>query len=352
MTLRHRLAEQWQRRTAREQILALAVLGLLILLFLFAGANQALSILGRMDRDIERLSTDIINYQYQIARRDSIDARFTQVATQHSSAWTESQIRDRLRLEIYRLANRIPPGLDSDGIPLSANSEGGALVSIPKLGQGRLEDGGDGYREYQISVQIPPAPVENLLAYLERLQSSPQSLRLDRVDLRRDPAQSMLRASLDITRIVVDTPFFSSSVPEQAPLPESEEIFLTPAEWQHSGCDIHRRADGTLSLAAREANGRATLHRSLPSGVTYDLKLTILTEGTARIAVASEEADFTGDAMGPIETGGEWMVHRTRFTVPEHPLGQVNVQVPTITFDDDHSRLRLRQMTLVEVSAS
>lgn len=350
MTLRHRLAEQWQKRTAREQILALAVLGLLILLFLFAGANHALAILGRMDRDIERLSTDIINYQYQIARRDSIDARFAQVATQHSSAWTESQIRDRLRLEIYRLANRIPPGLDADGIPLSTNGEGGALVSIPKLGQGRLEEGGDGYREYQISVQIPPAPVEDLLAYLERLQSSPQSLRLDRVDLRRDPAQSMLRASLDITRIVVDTPFFTSTAPEHTPLPQPGENLLTPDDWQRSGCDIHGSADGTLIVAALEANGRAILHRRLPSGVTYDLRLTISTEGTARIVVASEHADFSGEAMGPIETGGAWMVLRTRFTVPDHPLGQVDVQVPAITFEDDDSRLSLRQMTLVEVS--
>ncbi len=352
MTLRHQLAEQWARRSAREQILALAVLGLLFLFLVFATASRALESLQRMDNTIERLSTDIINYHYQIARRDSIDARFNQVATQHSSAWTESQIRDRLRLEIYRLANRIPPGLDADGIPLSTNGEGGALVSIPKLGQGRLEEGGDGYREYQISVQIPPAPVEDLLAYLERLQSSPQSLRLDRVDLRRDPAQSMLRASLDITRIVVDTPFFHTETPEPARVLQTGATPLAPTDWQRDGCDIHRDPDGSLTITGLREGGRATLHRNLPPGATFDLSLTLATQGPVQIAVASEGRDFSGYEQKSIDTAGEWMELRTRFTVPDHVPGPVDLQIPAITFNRGQSRLHLRRMTLLEVNPS
>ncbi len=349
MALRPQLAELWQRRSPREQVLAFTVLGLLALFLSFATLGLAMRTLGRMDRDIERLSTDIINYHYQIARRDSIDARFAQVATQHSSAWTESQIRDRLRLEIYRLANRVPPGLDSDGIPLSTNGEGGELVSIPQLGQGRLEEGGDGYREYQISVQIPPAPVNDLLAYLERLQSSPQSLRLDRVDLRRDPAQSMLRASLDITRIVVDTPFFDAETASTSRTSPPDEILLAPDDWQQEGCDVQRDTDGTFTVVALNNHGEAALRRTLPSGATYDLQMTVATEGAAQILVATDTENFSGETRGPVDTEGKWMVLRTRFTVPESPLGEVELHVPALVFEKDGARLHIRRMTLIEV---
>jgi len=205
MTVRDAIVDFWCLRSPREQLLAAAVVCLATAMLLVLGAREAWRTLDRLDREIARLSGDLVNHHYQIARRQSVDARFVAVANQHSSAWSESEIRDRLRQEIYRLANRVPPGLDAQGIPLSTGGEGGALVSIPKLAQGRLKESGGGFREYQISVHIPAAPIADMLAYLERLQESPQSLRLDRIDLRRDPARSEVSADLDITRIVIDT---------------------------------------------------------------------------------------------------------------------------------------------------
>lgn len=201
-----RLADAWAARTPRERLLAAATAGLAALFLAVLGGRAALDSLDHLNAEISRLQSDIVNQAYQIARRQSVEARFAATAAQHSSAWSESEIRDRLRQEIYRLAYRYPPPLDENGVPVRTDSEGDALVSIPELRGGRLIDGGEGFREYQIEFDLPPVPLPDLLAYLERLQSSPQSLRIDHIDLRRDPARPEVAARIRLARIVVHDP--------------------------------------------------------------------------------------------------------------------------------------------------
>lgn len=198
------IAEAWARRTPREQGLAMVVVGLVAAMTVLLGVRGALSTIDRLDRDIDRLQSDIVNYSHQIARRQAVEARFAQVAQQHSSAWSESEIRDRLRQEIYRLGNAVPPPLDEKGIPVSTGGNEELLVSIPELRGGQLEAGGEGFREYRLDFTVLPAPFLDMVTYLERLLQSPQSLRIDRIDMRRDPGRPEVSAEIAITRIVVD----------------------------------------------------------------------------------------------------------------------------------------------------
>lgn len=217
------IAEAWARRTPREQGLAMAVFALTATLVVLLGVRSALTTIDRLDREIDRLQSDIVNYSYQIARRQAVEARFAQVAQQHSSAWSESEIRDRLRQEIYRLGNTVPPELDEKGIPVSTGGDGEVLVSIPELRGGQLEAGGEGFREYRLDFTVLPAPFLDMVTYIERLQQSPQSLRIDRIDMRRDPGRPEVSAEIGITRIVVDDAVVQDSAENRTHAPVVEE---------------------------------------------------------------------------------------------------------------------------------
>jgi type II secretory pathway component PulM len=343
MSTLHAFADYWSKRSPREQALALAVAALATLLVLAIGIQQARATLLGLDRDIERLSNDLINSHYQLARRESVDARFARVAAQHSSAWSESEIRDRLRQEIYRLANRVPPKLDGNGIPVSTTGEGGALVSIPKLGQGRLEAGGEGFREYQISVHIPAVPIYDMLAFLERLQGSPQSLRLDRIDMRRDPARSAVSADVDITRIVVDT----QALPGDSSSPNAEQdMALNPDDWEITGCTSTLDANGALAIRASTPNATAWLARSLPAGAGYDLHLDLEATGHAEIAIGADGQVFTAqDSVILDDSAGLQSVH-LRFTVPNNGKSRAQVQTPFIQIQDAGTTLRIKRIRI------
>ncbi len=333
-------ADFWSGRSTREQLLALAVASLVAVLVVLLGIRGAWSTLDRLDREIDRLSSDLVNFNYQVARRQSVEDRFKAVANQHSSAWSESEIRDRLRQEIYRLANRVPPELDADGIPLSTNSNSGTLVSIPKLGQGRLNAGGEGFREYQITVQIPPAPVTDMLAFLERLQGSPQSLRLDRIDMRRDPAQNHVRADVDISRIIVDT----ATLPDFRP--------LEPASWTMEGCSAEKNGEGHLVLQAQEAGARAWLPITLPAGMTFDMDIQIHSRDPIRLSVAAGAISMTGDKGLVLDGTDPHQLIQLRFTAPSGTGQDTHVDGPFIVFENTNDTIQIERIAVIPVAAS
>lgn len=339
------IANLWARRNSREQLLAVTVACLAGGFLILIAARSAWMTLDGLNREIDRLSNDLVNYNYQLARRKSVDARFDAVASQHSSAWSESEIRDRLRQEIYRLANRIPPGLDENGIPLSTNGEGGTLVAIPQLGQGRLEEGGAGYREYQISVHIPVAPIADMLAYLERLQGSPQSLRLDRIDLRRDPSRSEVSADLDITRIVVDT----TDVSPDAMASSIQESDLDITDWRLEGCEAWVDGNGTLVLHANSPMARAWPELDLGAHTTCDLRLALETTGLTHITVATDGNALPGGDPVYVKPDDGTTDIIIRFTPPEEPTARAALQAPLITLETAETSLTLHRLTLDQV---
>ena len=199
-----RLGNIWQQLSEREQRLALITAVVVAIMISVTLYQRAVERLRQMDATIDRLEDELVSYAYQIAHRELVESRYASVAAQHSSAWTEAEIHDRLRQEIYRLARHMPPPLDDSGIPVNMPNEHGNLVEIPALGQGNLVEGGEGYREYRINLRIPPAPLENIIHFLERLQESPQSLRIDLLELNRAHDGNLVTANLDIARIVAD----------------------------------------------------------------------------------------------------------------------------------------------------
>jgi len=345
MTPLHRLVDAWSRRTLRERRLAIAVVVLGCVLAGALAAKAAAGLLDRLDREIGQLSNEILNASRQLALRERVEARFAQVANQHSSAWTESEIRDRLRQEIYRLSNLEPPALDATGIPVSTNNESGFLVEVPELGSGRLLDGGEGYREYQIEFSIPPVPLLDLTAYLERLLESPQSLRIDRIDLRRDPERSEFASNLVITRTVVDDPGGRA--------PTGATLALNPAEWTCEGCTVlleeGPQAMSVLVLKGGGEGGKASLVQSLSPSSVVEVEVELASTTPGQIGVAVDGEALTGLGESALKHDGDYYRYRFQVAPLAAPSGRVVASLPVLNWTQPDATLRIRRIQLTPV---
>ncbi len=340
MTPLHRLVDTWSQRTLRERRLAVAVVALGCLLVGVLAVKAAAGLLDRLDREIGQLGNQILNASHQLALRERVEARFAQVANQHSSAWTESEIRDRLRQEIYRLSNLEPPALDATGIPVSTNNESGYLVEVPELGNGRLIEGGEGFREYQIEFSIPPVPLLDLTAYLERLLESPQSLRIDRIDLRRDPERSEFASNLVITRTVVDDPGVHASA--------GTTLTLNPAEWACDGCTVlleeDSRGKSVLLLKGGIEGGKASLLQSLPPSGVVEVEIDLASTSPGQLGVAVDGEALTGMGERALKDDGDFYRYRFQVAPPLARSGPVVAALPELTWSQPDATLRVRRI--------
>lgn len=189
----------FSKLSARERklaLLTLGVMGVAALTVLMVGAVR--SITGLED-DMARLEQELRNLAQQNAQRSSVEVAYRSVVQEHSSELSKQQIHDGLRREIFRLAEVVMP--PKEGQPGRRT----ALVRIPTLREGQLDDRGEGYREYRIQFRIPSTRINNLMRFLERVEGS-RVLRVDAVDLMRAPDSNNVQANLEITRTVLDSP--------------------------------------------------------------------------------------------------------------------------------------------------
>lgn len=190
------------RLSARERRLALITMTIVIVSATILGGRSALTRMDAQRHRIDQLEQHLINLTEQSARRQKVEWAYHSVALQHSSEWTEQEIHDRLRREIYRLA-LIGPYSENSEAPESI-TEKDYLVKIPVLREGILNEEHEGYREYQIRIQSRPTALRFLITFLERLEKSHQSLRIDELELTREPMGRWIGMTVIVTRIVVD----------------------------------------------------------------------------------------------------------------------------------------------------
>jgi hypothetical protein len=350
MTPLRQLVDAWSRRSLRERRLAFAVAGLFATLMIVLALKGAWQVLDGLDREIGQLSNEMLNHTRQVAVRRRVEARFAQVANQHSSAWSESEIRDRLRQEIYRLSNLVPPELDARGTPLSTDNKSGFLVKVPELGSGRLIDGGEGYRAYQIEFSIEPAPLPDLMAYLERLMQSPQSLRIDRIDLRRDPERTEFAANLVITRTVVDDPGgeAENALPELA-------ARLDASAWTCDACEVS--VDGAnqepiLVLRGTGDGGKAWMDRMPPTSGVFDVSLELASTSDGTIAISAKGSPISAEGDFRIRGDGQFYRYHFQFAPPESPEGRTSVSVPVLNWSQPGAQLRIRRLDVTHVEGA
>ncbi len=353
-SLLQKLNSAWSGLSRREQRLA-TIVGALILLFMAVSmARGAVDRISDLNSTIRNLQQDIVNYHGQIAKKKSVEAQYEKVAKQHSSKWTEPEIRDRLRSEIYRLAQIEPPELDENGIPRTATSEKGALVGIPSLQPGTLDAAGDGYRQYHLSFHIGDCKLEPLITFLERLMASPQSLSIDALDISRGDLNNMGVAKVDITRTVVagvqDEGAAAGAGASPAASEESPRWTCDEGEVAILPGESEAKPRGYRAHAAKEG-AQFYLLTPVTAGATYDLTLDAGASGKGQLAITDEGGATVFEGAEPLRTDGETYRYQLQFSVPGKAGQEVKLRVPSFMLESIDTtvtvyKLLLRERTL------
>ncbi len=335
------MIELWTKLSSRERLLALIVLVMLMAGVVLIVGRRAQTRLRDLDDAITQRQETLLNYAHQLARSRSVGRAYARVAAQHSSKWTEAEIHDRLLQEIYRLAMRKPPG---PGAAVSLDNQN-VLVHIPTLRQGTLRQGGEGYREYELAFAIPYAEsIESVILFLERLQASDQTLRLDAVEINRAPTLRRVSAMVSVTRTVVDgTPEEFIGEQEFVPVhghPSWIAVGKDKDEWQTERCVVSEISDDSayreLAVKAKATGADARLYvtQKLAPARVYDLYLDAAADGPARLAVVPEAEgadDVFEEVQREIVDDGKTRQYRLRFTTPPSAGLDAQMRVPSLS---------------------
>ncbi len=354
----------WNKLSQRERVLSVAVIGLLMVGCGYFFVVPTLDELRVLDGAIEQLEEDIMQYARIAASADSIDEAFFEIEDQHSSAWTEVEIHERLRREIFRLALYHPGAVDV----LYADQDE-YLVNIPQLSKGHLKEGGDGYREYQISLNIPSATVENLVEFLRRIAESPQALQVDSLTLRRTVAkEGIVHATLEITRTVVDgAPSEKEQQKQRQRRPKS--FVINPSfdsfdeqerkfqAWETEGCVVAKSMDYATSnrtamhAKAESGNGQVFQRIKLQGGFEYILSFDMAAIGKVKFSVA---ADSDGTSFGEVDATSDGRAHRyeLRFILHEDAGDSFLLRAPFIELMSADSEIYIDNVVLKDAPPS
>lgn len=349
-------SQAFEKLSPRERGLAFAVGLLCLLAVCFTVAKKSINRLDNLEQQITTKKHLIVKYNHKVAHRQNVDFQYARIAAQHSSGWTTAEVVERLRQEIRRLAKKVPPALDENGIPFSTTSTQGDLINIPQLRPGSVTDSGEGYIEYRMSLTIPTAHMMRVVEFIERLQSSPQSLRIESMRITREPLSTDVRCELDIVRVLaVGSMGDIAPVAAAAPAKIGPPDRLNLDDWTCDGCTIaptagqHGDEYQALRVEAQEGDAMVSLSRSLPAGASYDLYLDARIYQDTMLSMRDEttQQELSGSTM--LEATNEMNRYHIQFTVPGVPGTETAMAVPSFQLSKPGNSVLLDAIRLVEV---
>ena len=349
--LLQRLIEAWRGLSPREQRLGAIVAVLCLIMCSVMAARKARDTIRGLDRRIVQMQDTILNHTYQIGVKEGVERQHSGVAAHHSSEWTEAEIQDRLRQEIYRLAQKMPPQLDENGIPKTTSTEE-FLVKIPSLQQGTLTAGGEGYREYRLGFQVPYSDFQPVVDFIERLQGSPQSLRIDGLELARNPLDKKVVANIDISRVIIDSVAEESKTTERDTGRPALAREMDLIDWRSQGGELSlvkeqlTTAENALRFETEEEEAQAYLIRSLPGLATYDIYVDVTSMGDGAIGIAQERDGTMMPDAEPLRNDGKPYRYHFQFTVPGDPSNRVRLRVPQIQVESPESEIYVSHLVI------
>ena len=345
------MSSVWEKLSDRERRLVIATASVLAAALAFTLSYRAVSHILELNRMIDRIEGRIVACYEREAKGVSVDRAYKGVAAQHSSTWTEAEIHNRLRDEIYRLQ------LEDPQLPPEKTKK---LVEIPSLRQGTLKDTGAGYREYQLTIKIPWTDIYSLLIFLCRLQQSQQALRVDALEIARPPEEPAVMAAITVTRTVVDRMpeeggEEESPAPEQGPTRVSTWDGGRVEDWQGQDCDLslteqvgELSAEGGSCLEARAKAADASFHmvHELEAGTTYELSVEAMATANATLQVARDADGSVFEGMQELPGDGKTYRYCIRFTVDGDPGSKIKVRAPVIKVQGNAGEVYVDNVTL------
>lgn len=347
------------RLSPREQrlfIITALVVGASVL---FMGVKKTQNYLSDLDTQIEDAERDYLALLHLNARKTSIEEHFRRIEAHHSSSWTLEEIHDRLGREIYRLAKVKPPVVAGEVSPAPwQGSAVGDLIRIPSLSGGSLNEE-QGYREYHMTVRIPDTDLPRLLVFLQRLEESPQSLRIDRLEFGRAGADDSVNAAIEITRTIVDgNPSGEiNSVPMVMLQNGGMEEWLPnnggPVAWQHEGCNLKKAfnlgwTEGAYALEATASQDRAMIWQEfeMAAGQTYQLTMDLTSTAEAKIQVVDKKTNEPYADTVTVRGNSTPMTYRLRFRVPGKFGDGVDIIAPRFILLETGAKLIVDEVRL------
>lgn len=360
------MMDRLNKLSKSEKRLALMVVALLGAAVAMVATVRCWDVLDTLDATIESQQLALIEATKDAALAGPVEAAFETMAKQHSSQWTQEQIHDRLRVEIARLSLRDVP---QEGTPIPAVTQPGALlVDIRSWPLGALDESGEGYRTYQINFRTEPTSIQNIAVFLERLQQSPQALRVDGLELTRQPLSTEVTAAFRVTRTVIGS--------AGAPRPKVAEADKGPKnlarnadfamwneekaqafEWTASNASLVRErnfaaiGDTALAVNAQAPNAEFYQVQLLKSGATYDVQFNAKVSGAARMRIVDDGAGSPLQGDAPLTPGPTAYRYRYRFTVPGQGGTRVAMRVPAILLESPGTVLEINNVSLEEYRA-
>lgn len=357
--------DYWKSLTERERKLVLVTSGLSLVLMSAWIVVQAVTTFSNLNSDLVRLEQELENLTRQQALGAGVQSAFKQVEAEHSSDWTEEQISDRLRREIYRLALRKPYSPNQSVATVSTSADSAYMIKIPVLRAGTLTDFEDGYREYQVPIRIPRTTLRDLLLFIERLQKSPQMLRVDSLQVSRPPKGKIIKVTMDVTRTVVNTTG-EATAPRRRPslvnladnpgLEEWDDELNQFVGWQTPECTVARSAvnatEGKWSMAAHSATDSGNIFQihTLQSGRPYTLVVDIAATNPATLSVVLGDRSQVGEPV-VLEPNGQPHKIEIRFVPPGDPGTTQKMLLPFIAFGADGGDVSVDNVRLMEAGA-
>lgn len=353
------MSSYWTRASSREKRLAAIAIAVAAGVLCYVIALRAFAYFEELDAQIAEREQDLLFYTKLSRQEPEIQRRFNEIASEHSSEWTEQQIYDRLRQEIYRFSLKDPEQGES-----STNQP---LLRILSLPAGRLNETGEGYREYQIAFRTEPALIQQVSLFLQRLQEDGQALRVDNLELSRNPTEQAVSASFLVTRLVIDSS--SSDAGKDLPVLQAEtgdnliansgfeswdSAGLQPESWLSAGCAMVKKTDvvteGVAALQARAQaeNARIWQTHLLKAGAAYTLLLDASVSGKAHIVVTDETGAWSTSPVA-LEPDGAFHRYEMRLTTPPGGGAAVQLLAPVVVLETTDTLLVLDNLTLSEV---
>jgi hypothetical protein len=342
------------RRERRLAMVAGIGVGLMLLYLI---VMPAYSYLQGLNMQVESLEEAVYSNTYQAAMSEVVSKRYGELASQHSTGWTEAEISDGLQRELDRLSMADPTGKDP-------KAKSGKLLSIQYRPEGQLTPF-TGYREYQTTFTTQPTGISEIAEFVRRIQESPQTLRIDKLDLRRDnPLSSPVVAQITVTRTVVDAKETDApkaeeatkeaKAPKQGGLPIAAlemtgNVALNPGfeiwDAAKSAFPGWQAVNGTLSvdnahavdgknaakLEATQDNAAALELQQLPAGKTFRISFVAAATGKASFDIFDQKAGKSLMPAQALRADGKMYKYTVEaFVVPGEAGKTVELAIPRI----------------------
>lgn len=353
-----------EKLTPSERRLAALAAAVALIAAVVLVVLRALDRIDTLDATIDGLEQNLLALTEQAAMAEPIEYAYRSMADQHSSQWTQEEIHDRLRIEITRLSLRdVPP----EGQPLPATAGGsGSLVDIRSMPMGALASG-PGYRSYQINFKTEPAPIQNVATFLQRLQQSPQALRVDSLEIVRQALSDTVTASFRVTRTVIGD---AATLEPQGGQPTAEiesgniarnpsfEVWdgtaSTPPEWVIEDLRAAKQTDDAtegavcLRVESTAQAGAVYQEQQLKAGSSYELSFDARAWGAARAMIGGSPDGAAFDAGQPLIADGAPYRYRLRFQVPGAGGERVPIRAPSIVIEGAGGAVLIDNVVLTE----